>query len=157
MPALSCSYLQPEGDWQDGLDLPFCYIRREQYVRVAIGGTAGLAVPLDSVQIAVRAAGIMVSCNQTWAFREHSPFVETITFVLPVKTAEAMLEVLLVPVGASCQGTRTVAKAQTTVDMELWRSGHSRMELELRDNAGMPILTSRAFPHACLCACMYEL
>ena len=30
-------YLQPTGNWADGMNLPFVYVRREKYIRVSFG------------------------------------------------------------------------------------------------------------------------
>ena len=78
-------YLQPVGDWEDGLNLPFLYIREESYLTLSIGPIhldSDLPSELDKATLRLDVAGTVVDCRQPLSFHRAFPFNEKLTFAL---------------------------------------------------------------------------
>ena len=87
-------YMQPSGNWEDGLDIPFTYVRDENYVRVHIGALAnaeplGLDMSTARDYLQFELDGVKGKSKQPLQFHADSPFVESITFVMPPSSGTA--------------------------------------------------------------------
>ena len=101
-------YLQPTSNWQDGLDIPFAFVRQETYLTVRIGAVTltnkqGMC-DLDKARLQVGLADRLVSCMQPLSFHQQSPFIERATFVLSQNEKTAELQILLHAHGADFDG-----------------------------------------------------
>ena len=102
--------LQPTGHWNDGLNLPFIYLRCEHYLEVSIGqlddeakACAAFDGLLDSdIALTFEVCEVSASKRQTWTFCDENPYVEQITFVLP---PELTIVSLCVRIGLRASGT----------------------------------------------------
>lgn len=99
-------YLQPIGDWNDGLDMPFVFVRDEIYMGVCLGGISwetavSFLEPQPGVgnaeqqRLQVRHDGRTANCRQTLDFHRKNPYVERATFVLPSDTTTAQVQIVL--------------------------------------------------------------
>ena len=99
----------PSGEWEDGLDTPFVFLRDETYVKVSIGPVSGL--PLDdsesAPEIKLDQDGAQCTCRQPLSFHAEQPFEEAVVFVLSPSVEQASLRVSLVQ-GSSELGAATV-------------------------------------------------
>merc|ERR1719424_1442487 len=64
-------YLQPIGDWQDGLDLPFVYVREEMYLSVAIGALSLADTSFTDLQLQVKIDDQVGVLKQTLKFHRQ--------------------------------------------------------------------------------------
>jgi len=124
-------YLQPVGNWKDGLDLPFVFVRKETYVKVRIGK---LELAEDFIEedyaLRIHVAGTRhrrpdevirgkpkeskrkYTCLQTFNFHRQYPFYESITVAVPDDTHEVTLRVELTPkktLGTKCKKATNLA------------------------------------------------
>ena len=90
-------YLQPIGDWKDGLDMPFIYVRDELYLRVAIGAlNVEASVPTMQIQKVEVGLGDQVGVlKQTLQFHKEHSFVENVTFALSPEATSVKMEILI--------------------------------------------------------------
>ena len=86
-------YLQPSGDWNDGLNMPFVFLRDETYMNLSVGCiklTSELDASIEIIQ-GVRS----VVCNERASFYNQHPFVDQITFVFAVQTTDADVKIVV--------------------------------------------------------------
>lgn len=93
-------YLQPIGNWNDGLDLPFVLVRDQTYVSVSLGRwrvspTTLTGLPVSMIRADVAQAGRIASFKQPLEFHNANPFVEKCTFVMDADASSVTFEILL--------------------------------------------------------------
>ena len=85
-------YLQPTGDWEDGLDIPFIFLRDELYVKVRIGPLRMTSGSKSAEQrLRLNFSGTEVFCKQTLSFHCEQPFVESIGFAVSPRDVKSTL------------------------------------------------------------------
>ena len=157
-------YLQPQGNWQDGLNCPFAFLRDEKYVKVALGGTRitqeSVLSTIDSstrcrIRLTVVEDGVAVLCAKSLQFHRDNPFVEHVTFVVHPETSNARVVVeLLVSAVAFASAEHLVSFTQTTDAtsvMLLDKSNNEVAQIELKfegiSSGSLSNLGSKWMPH----------
>jgi len=139
-------YLQPTGDWHDGLDLPFVFVRHETYVKVRIGQLAlGSGYNEENYELQVVAQETRhrrpdevfsgkakrhqkaATCKQSFDFHRENPFDESITHALRAGTNNVTFRVSLVP--KASPGTQCLAYGGDVLN------GYLSLELASVDDA----------------------
>ena len=142
-------YLQPCGSWEDGLNLPFCYVRHEKYVKIGFGPfeTDSSHPEVSSLDIyklrcKVDPLGTIIEPQQPMDFHREHPFVETVTLVLQGDHSEELYFGFELhdtrAVKDSLEGfvryTLPVKQCERNLELDLldWRTGSARGRLSVR-------------------------
>lgn len=147
-------YLQPQGNWQDGLDLPFLFIRDEIYIKVSIGefqiydclesdfrpvNNENLDyskvfgyLDYSKIRVQLKHRSKVGLCSQPLEFQKNNQFHESVTFAVRSKWArnDAKLEILLTNPSGGCGGTQVICSHELAVDTSGQRQHTEWVELQ---------------------------
>ena len=77
-------YLQPIGNWNDGLDLPFVFVREELYIKVSLGqivlNDPSLESSLEGATLTLQHGDTSVTCNEDVWYQKRNPYKEKVLF-----------------------------------------------------------------------------